>query len=52
MKRNDIIELYNDHAEARGDLRPIGPRSKLTTAQLKKKLVRVEKESESWTDLP
>jgi hypothetical protein len=52
-KRRDMVEEYNEHARARGDIKPIGLKTieKLTTDQIKKKLDKVLSECDSWTDM-
>lgn len=48
----ELIALYNDHAEARGDLKPLKSATPLTKVQLQRKLDAVTRQAASWSDMP
>lgn len=52
LSRSSMIKLYNDHAEARGDIKPIKANTNLTTNQISDMLKKISDDSDSWTDMP
>lgn len=51
MTKRDMIDLYNEHADARGDIKRIPRETTMTKAQVQRKLERIERQADSWTDM-